>query len=85
MQLICFINHNIFDCNAPFEIVMALHFGSCIIDVLCGIYSLVEGIDNEYLYKMIYYTCAPCTNYLKTEYNTRVAGEPDQSGSRQSV
>ena len=52
---------------------------------MCGIYSLVEGIDNEYLHKVLYCTCAPCTNYLKTEYNTRVAGELDQSSSRQSV
>ena len=34
----------------------------------CGIYSRVEGIDNEYLYKILLLTCAPCTNYLKIEY-----------------
>ena len=40
-----------------------------------------KDIDNDYLYKMLYYAFAPCTNYLKTVCNTRVAGEPDQSGS----
>ena len=50
----------------------------------CDIYSLVEGIDNEYLYKMLYkHVLHALTNSRLS--NTRVAGELDQSSSRQTV